>query len=78
MLEKFLAVNDKGYESVELSEVIETVIASMNEREKSFFDKRYLQNKTQAEIAEELGVSQMTISRIEKEIRKKFAEELHK
>ncbi|MBR6015057.1 MAG: helix-turn-helix domain-containing protein, partial [Firmicutes bacterium] len=39
---------------------------------------RYLQNKTQAEIAEELGVSQMTVSRIEKEIRKKFAEELHK
>ena len=32
----------------------------------------------QAEIAEELGVSQMTISRTEKEIRRKFAEELHK
>lgn len=78
MLEKFLAVTDKGYESVELSEVIETVIASMSEREKAFFEKRYLQNKTQAEIAEELGVSQMTISRTEKEIRRKFAEELHK
>ncbi|MBQ7606174.1 MAG: SigB/SigF/SigG family RNA polymerase sigma factor [Firmicutes bacterium] len=78
VLEKFLAVKDKGFESVELTEVIRTVIASMSERERRIFTKRYIENMTQSDIAEELGVSQMTISRIEKEIRRKFADELHK
>nr|MCR5482730.1 sigma-70 family RNA polymerase sigma factor [Clostridia bacterium] len=48
------------------------------DRERKIFNKRYIENHTQSEIAEELGVSQMTVSRIEKEIRRKFADELHK
>ena len=38
--------------------------------------RRYKQ--TQAEIAEDLGVSQMTISRVEKKIKEKFAAEMAK
>ena len=36
---------------------------------------RFVENKTQQQIAEELGVSQMTVSRIEKRIKQKFKEE---
>ena len=39
---------------------------------------RYIDSKTQAEVAEKLGVSQMTVSRAEKNIRKKFRDELEK
>ena len=48
----------------------------LSEKNRYIFKKRFLEGKTQSEIAEKLGVSQMTISRAEKEIKEKFKEEL--
>ena len=45
---------------------IEQMLGKLNEKEKSIIEKRYFQDKTQIELAEELGVSQAQISRIEK------------
>jgi RNA polymerase sigma-B factor len=39
---------------------------------------RFFDNKTQIQVADELNVSQMTVSRMEKKIIKKFRKELHK
>ena len=39
---------------------------------------RFVDGKTQQQIAAELGVSQMTVSRIEKKIKAKFKEEYAK
>lgn len=45
---------------------IEQMLEKLNEKEKYIIEKRYFQDKTQIELAEELGVSQAQISRIEK------------
>ncbi|MCL1802668.1 MAG: sigma-70 family RNA polymerase sigma factor [Eubacteriaceae bacterium] len=41
-------------------------IKSLNEKERSIVDMRYYQGKTQIEVAEEIGISQAQVSRIEK------------
>ena len=73
--EKFAAVEDKGYNNVEMKEFVETVLAGLNETEKTIFKGRFLDNLTQTELAEKLGVSQMTISRAEKGLKKKIRQE---
>jgi len=77
-IEKFTAVEDKGYNNLEYEEIIRNVVINLNEKEKQIFRKRFIENKTQTEIAKEIKVSQMTISRAEKNIKTKFLKELHK
>ncbi len=72
VLDKFIAVEEKGFLSVEYSEIIEKVLSEMSEKNKYIFRKRFLEEKTQMEISEYLGVSQMTVSRAEKNIVEKF------
>ena len=78
ILERYAAIEESGYDSVEYGEIIDIVLKRLSESEKNIFQKRYIQNKTQTQIAQEMGVSQMTISRGEKSIKKKFSEELRK
>jgi len=78
ILERYAAIEESGYDSVEYGEIIDIVLKKLSESEKNIFQKRYIQNKTQTQIAQEMGVSQMTISRGEKSIKKKFSEELRK
>lgn len=77
-LEKYTGFDEIGYDRVELGEIIETVLGTFNEQYKIIFKERFLNNKSQSAIAEELGVSQMTVSRAEKNIIKKFRDELKK
>ena len=46
--------------------MLKKAINSLNKREKSIIEERYFKNKTQVEIAEELGISQAQVSRLEK------------
>ena len=75
-IEKFVCFTEKGYERVEMAEIISRVLESLSDTNRYIFRQRFLENRPQAEIARELGVSQMTISRAEKNIVKKFKEEL--
>ncbi len=45
---------------------IEQIIDKLTEKERHIIERRYFQDKTQTELAEELGVSQAQVSRIEK------------
>lgn len=45
---------------------IEQMLDRLSEKERYIIEKRYFKDKTQVELAEELGVSQAQISRIEK------------
>ena len=47
---------------------ISNIIDSLTEREKKIVILRYFRDKTQSEIAESLGVSQVQVSRIENKI----------
>jgi RNA polymerase sporulation-specific sigma factor len=46
--------------------IIEEGIAKLNKRLKGIIKDRYYENKTQMEIADELGISQAQVSRLEK------------
>ncbi len=75
-IEKFVGFTEKGYERIEMAEIISRVLESLSDTNRYIFRQRFLENRPQAEIAKELGVSQMTISRAEKNIVKRFKEEL--
>jgi len=77
-LEKYTAIEDKGYNSLEYEEIIKSVLSKLNKAEKCIFQRRFIENKTQMEIAKEINVSQMTISRAEKNIKNKFLRELQR
>lgn len=47
---------------------LSNIIESLNEREKKIIILRYFRDKTQSEIAESLGVSQVQVSRLENKI----------
>ncbi len=75
ILERYAAVEDSGYDRLEYSEMISKVLKELSDTNKYIFKKRFIEDKSQSEIAKELGVSQMTISRAEKNIREKFQQE---
>ncbi len=45
---------------------LKQAMRSLNERERTIINLRYYKNKTQMEIAEEIGISQAQVSRLEK------------
>lgn len=56
------ASDDVWLENIALAEALET----LGERERKIIDMRFYKNKTQMEIAEEIGISQAQVSRLEK------------
>ena len=51
---------------------IRQAMKNLSDREKQIVTMRYFQNKTQTEIAKEMGVSQVQISRLEKKVLRKM------
>ncbi|MBE6685694.1 MAG: RNA polymerase sporulation sigma factor SigG [Ruminococcaceae bacterium] len=56
------STDESWLEEIALNEAIK----KLNEREKSIISMRFYQGKTQMEIAEEIGISQAQVSRLEK------------
>ena len=54
--------DDKWTESITISELMK----KLNEKEKMIINKRFFDGKTQMEVAEEIGISQAQVSRLEK------------
>lgn len=77
-LERYTGFDDKGFERVETSEIIDKVMETFNSQNRYIFRERFIYNRSQADIAKTLGVSQMTISRAERNIVEQFRAELHK
>ena len=59
-----LGVDDAGLEHVEVRESIKPLLAGLGEREKRILLLRFFKNMTQSQIADEIGVSQMHVSRL--------------
>jgi RNA polymerase sigma-B factor len=59
-----LAEEDRGYELVEIGETLRGSLAALPERERLILRLRFERDMTQAEIAEQVGVSQMHVSRL--------------
>jgi RNA polymerase sigma-B factor len=59
-----LGSTDDALEGVENRESLKPLLEALPERERTILLMRFFQSKTQSEIAEELGISQMHVSRL--------------
>ena len=63
---------EQALEKIFLNEML----GKLEERERQLIRMRYFQDHTQTEIAEELGISQVQVSRMEKKILKKLRDQI--
>ena len=77
-LADFIGQDDKYYEQIEVNDFIEKSMEILNEIEKRILIERYFNKKTQKKIGEQLEISQMTVSRVEKKALKKLKTEITK
>jgi RNA polymerase sigma-B factor len=59
-----LGADDTGLDAVEYREALGPLLASLPQREQRILNLRFYGNLTQTEIAEQLGISQMHVSRL--------------
>lgn len=77
-LEKYLGDEEEGFSQFEFGDVVNKLVEELNEQEKSILMKRFFDEMSQRQVAKSLGISQMTVSRIEKMIREKFKNEYNR
>ncbi len=71
-LEQTRDENENVIDHIALQEIIDT----LSDKEKNLIELRYFRDKTQTDIAKELGISQVQVSRLEKKILKVMRERL--
>ncbi|EKE27038.1 MAG: hypothetical protein ACD_4C00079G0002 [uncultured bacterium (gcode 4)] len=77
-LQDIIGRDDKTFDTIENRDFINMCLKKLNEIEIKIVNDRFFDSKTQIQVADELNVSQMTVSRMEKKIIKKFRKELNK
>ncbi len=69
-----LGFEEKGYQDIEIKDMIKRALAQMTDMERQIITERFFNNRSQREIAEILNVSQMTVSRNERKAIERFRE----
>lgn len=59
-----LGVEERGYDEVEDTSVVAAGLSVLDERERRIIELRFFNEMTQSQIAAELGISQMHVSRL--------------
>lgn len=59
-----LGVEERGYEEIEDGSLVEAGLGMLDERERRIVELRFFEEMTQSQIAAELGISQMHVSRL--------------
>jgi RNA polymerase sigma-B factor len=59
-----IGIEDEGIQHVEIRESLKPLLDKLDPREKRILLLRFFRNMTQSQIAEEIGVSQMHVSRL--------------
>lgn len=77
-LQDIIGKDDKYFDVIENRDFIRQCMEKLNEVELKIIQDRFFNSKTQIQVANELNVSQMTVSRMEKKIIKKFRKEYRK
>ncbi len=75
-LADLIGEKDEYFDKIENKDFLLKGIKKLNDMEKKVLMDRFFNEKTQMSIADELGISQMTVSRIEKKVIKKLQKEL--
>lgn len=71
-LSDIIGDDDQNFKDFENREQLEALMKNLSKTEKEIIRKRFFEQKTQLEIAGELGLSQMSVSRIEKKALKEI------
>ena len=71
----------EGKEDLEKNKIIDRILVeqllnNLNKREKKIINMRFFKEKTQSEVAKELRISQVQVSRLEKKILKQLRKEI--
>lgn len=74
-LASMIGEEDKDIGDLYNKDYIEKCLAKLNKVEAEIIKGRFIDDKTQVELAKELGISQMTVSRMEKKIISRFRKE---
>ena len=75
-LSRFLGFDDPGFASFEQSDMLQRAMCALDERQQTVIRARFFENRSQRDLAAELGVSQMTVSRIERQALEKLREQI--
>lgn len=67
-----IGIEDENFDQIDMYDLVRRLMEHLNEVEKKILIYRFYDKRTQISIAEELDVSQMTVSRLEKKIIQKF------
>lgn len=67
-MESLFGMEDAGYEAIISRETVRSMLRGLNDADRKVLVDRYIHGKTQADLAREMGVTQMTISRMERKI----------
>lgn len=70
--------DDKYFSKIENRDFLLRTMGKLDDIEKKILKDRYFKRRTQIDVGKELGISQMTVSRMEKKIIEKFRKELRK
>ena len=77
-LSDLIGVEEKYFDKIESNDFFKRAMENLDEVEKTVLIDRYFNKKTQVVIAQELNISKMTVSRIEKKVLEKMKKELTK
>ncbi len=71
-LMNMLGENDSHFDRIENKDFLEYCLKQLNDEEKQIIIERFVNNKTQKQVADQIGVSQMQVSRMERRILSKL------
>ncbi|PLS07978.1 RNA polymerase sigma factor SigB [Neobacillus cucumis] len=71
-----LGSQDEGFEKVDRKLLLESALHVLTEREREIIHCTFVENKSQKETGEQLGISQMHVSRLQKKAIEKLRKEL--
>lgn len=77
-LADLIGEDDIYFSRIEDEDFVKRAMEKLNDMEKRILIDRYYNKKTQVSIAKSMGISQMTVSRIEKRVIEKLRKELEK
>ena len=73
----YIGSDEENYEMVENVDFLRQAMEQCSDLERQIIEERFFHEKSQREVADMIGVSQMYISRMEKKIISKFRHILH-
>lgn len=69
-----LGVEEGGYQDIVLRDMIQRAMKQLTDTERQIIEERFFYNRSQREVAQTMGVSQMTVSRNERKAIEHFRE----